>query len=139
MLQQLFKKLLNKTIPEDYLITVCGTTTKGTGHNQLKTGVAAVGKKYGAKFKVEFKNFSDTGKTIDERFKNIGKLLEKSNVAIGFHIGYQGSGAKASGEIFGHYEVIDIIDVKNRKIRALNSLGYKLNECLPETPAMEVI
>lgn len=127
MLQQLFKKLLNKTISEDYLIKVCGTTSSGTGHNQLRTGVAAVGKKYGVKFKVEFKNFSDMGKTIDERFKNIGKLLEKSNIAIGFHIGYQGSGEKATGTIFGHYEIVDTIDVKNRKVRALNSLGYKLN------------
>ena len=127
LLQQLLKKLLGITIPETTLMSWAGTTHTGTGHPGLETAVAIAAKKYKANLEVTWKNFSDMGKTIDERFEAVGKLMSRPDTAVGWHIGYQDSGEKATGDIIGHYEGADKIDTVNKRIRALNSLGYKLN------------
>lgn len=127
LLQQLLKKLLGITIPETTLMSWAGTTTSGTGHLGLETAVAIAAKKYKVNLQVTWKNFSDMGDTIDERFEAVGKLMSRPDTAVGWHIGYQDSGEKATGTIIGHYEGADKIDTVNKRIRALNSLGYKLN------------
>ena len=127
LLQQLLKKLLGITIPETTLMSWAGTTTSGTGHLGLETAVAIAAKKYKVNLQVTWKNFSDMGKTVDERFEAVGKLMSRPDTAVGWHIGYQDSGEKATGTITGHYEGADKIDTVNKRIRALNSLGYKLN------------
>ena len=127
LLQQLLKKLLGITIPETTLMSWAGITTAGTGHPGLETAVAIAAKKYKVNLHVTWKNFSDMGKTIDERFEAVGKLMSRPDTAVGWHIGYQDSGEKATGDIIGHYEGVDKIDTVNKRIRALNSLGYKVN------------
>jgi hypothetical protein len=57
--------------------------------------------------------------------KAIGELLNKSNVAVGWHILYCDSGSATTGGRYGHYEVIDKINTKTQYVRALNSLGVK--------------
>lgn len=127
LLQQLLKKLLGITIPETTLMSWAGTTTAGTNHLGLETAIAMAAKKYKVNLQVTWKNFSDMGKTIDERFEAVGKLMSRPDTAVGWHIGYQDSGEKATGTIIGHYEEADKIDTVNKRIRALNSLGYKVN------------
>ena len=127
LLQQMLKKLLGITIPETTLMSWAGTTHQGTGHPGLETAVAIAAKKYKVNLHVTWKNFSDMGKTVDERFEAVGKLMSRPDTAVGWHIGYQDSGEKATGTICGHYEEADKIDPVNKRIRALNSLGYKLN------------
>ena len=104
-----------------------GTTHQGTGHLGLETAVAIAAKKYKVDLHVTWKNFSDMGDTIDERFEAVGKLMSRPDTAVGWHIGYQDSGEKATGTIVGHYEGADKIDTVNKRIRVLNSLGYKVN------------
>ena len=127
LLQQLLKKLLGVTIPETTLMSWAGTTHQGTGHPGLETAVAIAAKKYKVNLQVTWKNFSDMGDTIDERFEAVGKLMSRPDTAVGWHIGYQDSGEKATGTIIGHYEGVDKIDTVNKRVRALNSLGYKVN------------
>ena len=127
LLQQLLKKLLGITIPETTLMSWAGTTTAGTNHSGLETAIAMAAKKYKVNLQVTWKNFSDMGDTIDERFEAVGKLMSRPDTAVGWHIGYQDSGEKATGTIIGHYEGADKIDTVNKRIRALNSLGYKVN------------
>ena len=127
LLQQLLKKLLGITIPETTLMSWAGTTTAGTSHLGLETAIAMAAKKYKVNLQVTWKNFSDMGDTIDERFEAVGKLMSRPDTAVGWHIGYQDSGEKATGTICGHYEEADKIDTVNKRIRVLNSLGYKVN------------
>lgn len=102
-----------------------GTTSAGTGHPGIETAIATIGKKTGKKFTVKWYYMSDLGKTTTEQFAALAKMICKPNV-FGFeHMGYQDSGSKAQGTIFGHYEMIDIINTSTKKVRALNSLGRK--------------
>lgn len=102
-----------------------GTTSAGTGHPGIETAIATIGKKTGKKFKVKWYYMSDLGKTTAEQFAALAKMICKPNV-FGFeHMGYQDSGSKAEGKIFGHYEMIDTINTSTKKVRALNSLGKK--------------
>lgn len=129
-LQQAFYKLGKKKINEDTLIKVTGCGTKGVGHDGLNTAVAWHNKKYGTNYKVVWKNFSDLAETRDQRFAVLAKLICKANTAVICHIGYANSGESKitkSSKIFGHYECIDKIDTKNKTVRALNSLGKKIN------------
>lgn len=129
-LQQCFYKLSGKKINESTLIKVMGVTTSGIGHEGFSTAIAWFNKKYGTKYKITWKNFSDLGNTRDKRFEALGKLLCKDNTAILTHIGYGNAGEKpitSSTKIFGHYECIDKINTKTKYVRALNSLGTKKN------------
>lgn len=126
--QQALKKLSGKTISEDVLIKIGGVTTKGVGHDGINTMIEWFNRKYGTKYKVTWKNFSDLGKTRDARFEALGKLICKPNVAVICHIGYQDSGSKVGGTTFGHYEVLDKVNTKTKYVRALNSLGNQINK-----------
>lgn len=122
---QLLKKFGITKFSEKEIAQKMGTTSKGTSHEGIKTFWAWVSKQVGKKFTVQFKNFSDLGSTKEKRFEALGKLLEKDNVGVITHIGYQGNGNSTKGTIFGHYEVLDIVNTKTRFVRALNSLGVK--------------
>ena len=125
-LQQALYKLTQKKISEKTLCTWAGTTTKGTSEDGIKTAIAKFNKTYNTKLQVEFKYFSEMGKTDLERYTALGKILCQKNKAVITHIGYQDSGEKINDKAtFGHWEVLDKIDIKNKTVRALNSLGYK--------------
>lgn len=129
-LQQCLYKLSGKKINESTLIKVMGVTTSGVGHEGFATAIAWFNKKYGTKYKITWKNFSDLGDTRDKRFEALAKLLCKDNTAILTHIGYGNAGKSpitSSTKIFGHYEILDRINTKTKYVRALNSLGSKIN------------
>jgi len=127
MLQQLFYKLTNGKIIESERTIAgwCGTTTQGTDHQGILTGIQKFANKHKLKLSAEWKYYSDFGNTTAARMKAIGELLNKSNVAVGWHILYCDSGSATTGGQYGHYEVIDKINTKTQYVRALNSLGYR--------------
>ena len=122
-IHQAIRKFGITKFTEKQIAQWCGTTTRGTDHYGVQTGIAKVGKEAGVKFTVQWKNFSDMGKTDNERFINIAKLLCKSNIAIIWHIAYINGGKSTTGKKFGHYEYIDKINISTEYVRALNSLG----------------
>ena len=122
---QLLRKFGITKFSEKQIAAVMGTTSAGTGHAGINTFFAWLSKQTGKKFSVQWKNFSDLGANRDKRFEALGKLLEKKNIGVITHIGYQGNGNKASGTIFGHYEVLNIVNTGTKYVRALNSLGTK--------------
>ncbi|AMK14841.1 hypothetical protein [Methanobrevibacter olleyae] len=128
--QQCLYKLSGKKISEDILAKVGGVTTAGVGHNGINTMIVWFNKKYDTNYKVTWKNFSDLGKDSDSRFLALAKLLCKSNIAVLTHIGYANGGKSKitkNSKIFGHYEVLDKVNTKTKYVRALNSLGSKIN------------
>lgn len=112
-------------ISEATLAGWAGTTTSGTDHDGLNTAIKKAAKKAGINVDIKWYNFSDLGKTVKARFETLAKMICKKNVFAFTHIGYQCSGECSSGTVFGHYEMLDQIDVKNQKVRALNSLGSR--------------
>lgn len=122
-IHQGFRKFGVTNISEATLAGWAGTTTSGTDHDGLNTSIKKAAKKAGFDVDIKWYNFSDLGKTTAERFKKFASMICKSNVFGFFHIGYQCSGECSSGTVFGHYEMADKVDIKNEKVRVLNSLG----------------
>ena len=114
---QILFKLGIKDYSKDTLAKWCGTTTKGTSHDGMKTCIAKINKVKGTKLKIEFKNLSDMGSTQKERWTNIGKLICKPNVGVGIHSMYR--------QQYGHYECLQMVNVSNSNTYVLNSLGNK--------------
>ena len=93
-----------------------GTTTAGTSHQGIATAVAMVNKKKGTKIKISEKNFSDVG------WEGVGKILAQKNKDIIFHNCYRMK--------YGHYEVVNQINLTTNVEKVLNSLGNKCtNTC----------
>ena len=122
--RQALKKFGITKFSEKEIAKFAGSTSKGTSHQGINTAIAKISKLTGIKLSIKWVNFSDMGKTDDERFEAIGKLLEDPNTAIIWHIAYSGAGEEIDDDDFiGHYEYIDIINIKTKYVRALNSLG----------------
>jgi hypothetical protein len=99
---QCIYRLTGVELSESTLMSVCGTTTSGTDHQGLATGLAWFNRKYGYNLKMTWKDFSDVG---------WGKLQEYiDNGAVFTHLLYRNT--------WGHYEVPRNVDVV-----VLNSLG----------------
>ena len=96
-----------------------GTTSAGTSHYGIETGVATVARKEGINLKVEWKNFSDLGSSKVERFKALAKIFSDKNKGVILHSLYQNK--------YGHYEVLRTINTNNNTTVVLNSLGSKCN------------
>ncbi|RAP46439.1 MAG: hypothetical protein BZ136_07475 [Methanosphaera sp. rholeuAM74] len=92
-----------------------GTTSNGTSHMGIQTALYEVARRSGRKINIEWKNFSDMGKTTSERFRNIGKLIEKQNISVIWHVLYRNK--------WGHYEVVKQVNMNNNSLIVLNSLG----------------
>lgn len=127
-IHQAIRKFNITKYTEKQIATYCGTTTNGTSHNGLNTAIAKIAKETNTKLNVQWKNFSDMGKTDSERFKAIGKLLAKNNTAIIWHILYVSGGTSTTGTGYGHYEYLDKINTDTNYVRALNSLNVKKSD-----------
>lgn len=124
-IHQALRKFGITKFTEKQIAAYAGTTSGGTSHPGINTAIAKISKATGIKLTVTWKNFSDMGKTDAERFKAIGKLLSDKNTAILWHICYINGGESTSGDKFGHYEVINIINTVTSYVKALNSLGTR--------------
>lgn len=113
---------------EKQIASWAGSTTAGTGHAGINTAIAKISNLTGKKLSVQWKNFSDMGKTDVERFANIAKIICQDNKAIIWHIAYINGGNSTNGKHFGHYEYIDKINTVTKYVRALNSLGDKKSD-----------
>ena len=115
------RQQLSKQDIDDYLqgklAGYMGTTSGGTSHYGIETALATIARQKGIKIKVEWKNFSDLGNTVRERFEAFGKLLMQSNVGIILHTLYKNR--------FGHYETVQEVNMNNNTCTILNSLGNK--------------
>jgi hypothetical protein len=100
--RQVLKKFGITKYGEATIASYMGTTTSGTGHYGIETGLANIAKLEGITLKVEWKNFSDLGKTREERFKALGKLIATPNVGVILHNLYRNQ--------YGHYECLKSIN-----------------------------
>ena len=104
-LMQCIHRLTGEDVSEMELASVCGTTTDGTDHDGLATGLAWFNRKYGYDLKMQWKNFSEVG------FEGTQELID--NGACFHHIYYRNQ--------WGHYEVPKWTG--GDPIYVLNSLG----------------
>lgn len=112
-LQQCFYRLTGIQVPESTLAAVMGTTTAGTGHQGINTGVAWFNKKYNQNIKIVWKNFSDLGSNDSERWSALQSYINKG--AVFCHLNYRLN--------WGHYEIPKAVNGSNLTI--LNSLGNR--------------
>ena len=112
---QCYYRLTGIDVSEAELAAVMGTTSSGTSHQGIETGIAWLNKKYGTNVKIKWYNFSDLGNTQAGRFAKIQELINKG--ALFFHLLYR--------DQYGHYEVPKGISGNN--IIILNSLGSYCN------------
>ena len=117
---QVLKKFGFTKYTEAQLAKYAGTTTKGTDHNGIAVAIA---KGSDNKLKIKWMNFSDLGKDTTTRFKKLGELISvndgKNKADAVIHSFYRNK--------YGHYETIWKIDVPNKIVYVLNSLGDKCN------------
>ena len=104
---------------EKQLARWCGTTSSGTSHMGGNTGIAKVASLEGIKLKVKWVNFSDLGDTVTERYRTLGELMSDKNKGIIIHLAYRNK--------FGHYETNKTVNLNNKTVTVLNSLGSKCN------------
>ena len=104
-LMQCIYRVTGVELSEMELASVCGTTTDGTDHEGLATGLAWFNRNYGYNLKMEWKNFSEVG------FEGTQDLID--NCACFHHILYR--------DQYGHYEVPKW--TAGDPIYVLNSLG----------------
>lgn len=114
-LVQCFYRLTGEDVSEETLMSICGTTTDGTDHDGINTGVDWFNRTYGYDIKIEWMNFSDLGNNADERFAKIQDMI--NNGAMFFHLLYR--------DQWGHYEVIK--EAWDDPLIILNSLGDYCN------------
>lgn len=103
-LMQCIYRLTGIELSESTLMSVCGTTTYGTDHDGLATGLAWFNRKYGYNLKMLWKNKSELSWDEIQSYIDNGALL--------FHLLYRRSD--------GHYEVAQDCD---SPMNILNSLG----------------
>ena len=107
-LMQCIYRLTGIELSESTLASVCGTTSGGTSHQGLETGLAWFNRKYGYNLKMTWKNKSDLSWEQIQDAINNGALL--------FHLLYR--------DQWGHYEVIKSV---GDTLTILNSLGPYCN------------
>ena len=113
-LQEVFRNLTGKVVPQSTIAEVCGTTTDGTDHDGLNTCVAWFNRKYGFNLKVQWYNFSELN------WSGIKKIIDSDNQDCVVHSLYRNQ--------WGHYEVIN--KVYDDNIEVQNSLGdYGCGSC----------
>lgn len=96
-----------------------GTTTAGTSHSGIETAIAKIARQEGITLNVEWKNFSDLGDTMVERFRRYGDLMTDDNKAVFHHELYANR--------YGHYSVIKQVNTNSNMLIVANSLGNRCN------------
>ena len=109
-------------LDETKIAQIMGTTRKGTGHDSVKTAIEWVKKNYKKDFSYQWKYMSDFGKTTEEQFLALAKIICKNDSDLIIHSQYRYG---EDGDGYGHYETIYKIDVKNKLVYVLNSLGKR--------------
>lgn len=109
-LMQAYYNLTGYNVSEKTLASACGTTTSGTSHQGLATGLAWLNKKYGTNITMEWKDFSDVG------WSGLNSLLNDNNSTVFWHELYRSQ--------WGHYSLANKISTT---LNVLNSLGSKCN------------
>lgn len=104
-LMQCIYRLTGIELSEMELAGVCGTTSEGTGHDGLSTGLAWFNRKYGYNLKMRWYNFNEIGFDGTQEAMNNGACFH--------HIFYRNQ--------WGHYEVPKW--TAGDPIYVLNSLG----------------
>ena len=104
---------------ESTIGSYAGTTTAGTSHQGLETAIAKIARQEGITLKVEWKNFSDLGDTMVERFRRYGDLMTDDNKAVFHHELYRNQ--------YGHYNVIKQVNTNSNMLIVTNSLGNRCN------------
>lgn len=107
MVQEIIRNLTGVVISQSKLAGVMGTTTAGTGHSGIDTGLAWINKNYDFTIEWTWKNFSDLG------WSGIKKILESNNQDCGIHELYK--------DTWGHYTNYD--KVYDNTVDVHNSLG----------------
>lgn len=110
-IMQCYHRLTGIDVSEATLASVCGTTSSGTPHSGIETGIAWLNKTYGTNVKIKWMNFSDLGSTQTERFAKMQELINKG--AIFIHLLYR--------DQYGHYECPK--GMSGNTVVILNSLG----------------
>lgn len=112
-LQEVIRNLYDIVVPQDTLAEWCGTTSAGTSHDGLETGVAVFNKRYNKNLKVKWYNLSDLG------WNGVSDIIDSNNKDCIIHNNYRNQ--------WGHYEVINDVSYN---INVQNSLGdYCNNGC----------
>jgi len=106
-LQEVFRNLTGKVVPQSTIASWAGTTSAGTDHSGMNTAVAAFNKKYGFNLTVEWKNLSDLS------WSGVKKIINSTNQDCVIHNLYRNE--------YGHYEVIN--KIYNDYCDVQNSLG----------------
>ena len=114
-LQKVLFKFGIKDYSQSTLAKWAGTTRKGTGHDGIRTAVAKVNKLKGTNIKVTEKTFTEAG-----GWKGIAKILANKNQDIIFHNKYRLE--------YGHYEVMNQLNLTTNYTKVLNSLGKKCTD-----------
>ena len=107
-LMQCIYRLTGIELSEATLASVCGTSSGGTSHQGLATGLAWFNRQYGYNLKMTWKNKSELS------WEEIQQAI--NNGALFFHLLYR--------DKWGHYEVIKSV---GDSLTILNSLGSYCN------------
>lgn len=133
-LQQCFYNLTGIKVSESTMMKLGYTGSGGTSHDGIRKVVSWFNREYNQNITIEFRNLKDYGSSSKEQWTNIGKQMTRKDTSIFFHIYYRNGGNSCTssiiaGQDYGHYEVLDIINVGTGYVRALNSLsgGYLQN------------
>lgn len=110
-LHKILRKFKITKYDQKTLAAFAGTTTKGTSPSGLETAVAKVSKETGIKLTAKWYYFSDLG------WEKLAKMICNEDTDAIIHLRYRMN--------YGHYEVLNEIDLQKKQVKVLNSLGNK--------------
>ena len=105
-LMQGYYNLTGIKVDELTLAKNCGTTTAGTSHQGLATGLSYLNRKYGTNISMEWKNFSDLG------WNGLNSLINGPDTVVFWHELYRNK--------WGHYSFAITLIHQHNQIHALN-------------------